>query len=122
MVYFLLAVSALLFALGIRFLGLVARSRQVVDAVRGALAVIRAEDLDDHEKEIRIQKAATRMLLLFGSLLWRTVVLLAIPLLFLALWIALGTISVSETVRIAGSWPFILVASVLTLLALAGQR
>jgi hypothetical protein len=95
----------------IRMSGVANRSVDALQATRQSVAVIASRDLSDGEKEFRIRKAARFMLRALASIaVWS-----AIAIVFAVGIVAAGGLidlyRFDHAVVVAGSWPFIVIAS-----------
>jgi hypothetical protein len=82
MLYLVLVLSVMLFMVGIRMVGLMPRSHEILVDVRAALNVMRSPVLDDSEKEKAIQQAAVKMMVKLFELLVRLLPVLLVPVFF----------------------------------------
>ena len=111
----LLAVAV--FAWLLRVLGAITAAVLVVNESKTAAATIRNPQLSDEQKEQRLQKASLVIFGLFFKLLFLSVIALGVPGLGI---MALDYLGVSETDQVMEamiSWHFILLASVLSVIA-----
>lgn len=117
------AVSILCFMLVFWKIGVVEAARDAIGTAQGAMATVRAPDLDDMDRERAVQAAALRLVTLTGSLILRSAIALVaafVPVL-LAGWAGLSP--TGETLDFMARWDVIVVVTVVVTLGyLAGRR
>ncbi len=101
-----------------RLLRLVARADEVLARSRAALGDMRDPALSDLEKEQRVQGHASRLMLLFVVLTLGLALALGVPLGIVWLADRVGVVSFDATLDLALSWPFLLIACVVTAAAI----
>ncbi len=116
MVWAVLLLSVLLFALGLRCGGVIAEAGKAVRTAREASGVIASRTLTDDEKEQRVQKATLSLFATFFSLIIRLAVCGAIAAAIIYGAELAGMVSADEVWTLSMSWPAIIVASVIVCL------
>lgn len=112
MTYAFLVVSVFLFMLAIRLFGVVPHVREIMADTNTALSVMRSRELDDEEKEERVQKAAIAMMKASVVVITRIAATVAVPVIFVAVPVYFGLYTADEVLVAASNWIFIVVSSV----------
>jgi len=115
-IYAVLWLALLLFTLSVKHVGVVPRVRWAVTELRGAVQVLRSESYGDEAKEAMIQKSALGMVGALASITGRSVLALAIPLVFVALGAFLGLYTREAVLEVASDATFVAVTSAAMLL------
>lgn len=112
MTYAFLAVSVFLFMLAIKLFGVVPQVRKIIAETQMAVGVMRSRELDDEEKEERVQKAAIAMMASCVFVTLRIAATVAVPVIFVAAPVYFGLYTADEVYAAASNWIFIVVSSV----------
>jgi len=118
MSYLFLALSVVVFMVGIKLLGVVTRVHKVIVLSRCAVSTMRAAQLSEDEKEIEIQRAAVEMSKSCISILVRVFLILAVPYALILFGEFLGFYNHEQLVSAATNWMFITVSSIAMVVAL----
>lgn len=117
MSYLFLVLGLVVFVLVVQRLGIVAKVREAVRRMGGAVAVMRATDMPDDDKERALQRAAVRMGIAFLDILARSAAAFAVPLAGLYGGAVAGLYSPDEAMRAAWNPWFLLFLTALAGLA-----
>jgi hypothetical protein len=109
--YILVASSIVLFLIGFRMLRIPAEAQDAIGETRAASAVMRDPNLDDDQKEKRLQKASITLFAKLFSMLLRSAVCILISAVPLVLAIMSGLTVENEVVPLFYSWPVIVASS-----------
>jgi len=107
MTYVVLAVAAVLFLTGLKHTGLIPRVSSAAGVARGALAVLTSAEMTDDAKEAAARTAAVGMFGAFFAILARVTIILGLPILLVAIIIALGVVGGTEVEAAATNWYFL---------------
>jgi hypothetical protein len=113
--FFVLGLLAFLFL--IRRLDIVAKVKEAMRRISGAVAVMRAADVPEREKERALQQAATRMGIAFLDILARSAVALILPLACIYGGALAGLYSPDDAMRVAWDPYFLLFLTVFACVA-----
>lgn len=115
MPYVFLAIATVLFAVGMRLLGIVSQVRHIIADTRAAASVMATKHLSDEQKETAIQAAAIRMLAAFFKIVLLLAVASAVALAAVLLGIGLDLYTAEDAAR-ASLNPIFLVSSAVLLI------
>ena len=118
MVYFFLAAGVVIFIIGLKVTGVVPRVRVVLSSSHDALAVMKAADLDEDEKERAVRSAAVRMFGAFFSILLRVSAICLAPVAFVVLFAYLGLYSGADALEGLSDWYFVTASTLVMVAAL----
>lgn len=122
----LIAITVLsigLFMVAFWLLRIVSVAKDAIATVKGALATMRAPDLDDDAREAAVQKAAVRLITISASLVGRCAFALAAAFVPIYLAHAAGVARMEDSLAFMERWDVILIASLLILAGyLTGKR
>ena len=112
--------SIVTFVIALKVLGVIKAGADVLHVSRTALSVMRDSKLGEEQREIEVQQAAVRLLVLFLSISVRSILVLAAS--FLPIWVmsTLGATTVNDVVLFLSRWDVISVSTVALLLAYLG--
>jgi hypothetical protein len=99
MPYLFLVLGLLVFVFVVQRLGIVAKVTEAAGRMGGAVAVMRAADVPDDDKERALQRAAVRMGIAFLDILARSAAAFAVPLACLYGGAVAGLYSPDEAMR-----------------------
>lgn len=117
MPYLFLVLGLLVFLIAVQRLGIVAKVGEAARRAGGAVAVMRAADVPDLDKERALQQAAARMGVAFLDILVRSTAAFAIPLACIYGGAAAGLYSPDDAMRAAWNPWFLLFLTALAGLA-----
>lgn len=113
MTYLALAIGLLIFFAVIACGRVAQRTLTVGGELRASLWLMRSPELDDDEKEIRIRAMAGRMLSAFLVVAAWSLLAIAAPALAIWLGAKAGLYDIGDVMAAAGSWWFLIAATVL---------
>lgn len=103
------------FIIFMKLFSLAEKSLQVVHISKSAVKIVRNRNLNDHQKEIAMQKHAKELLSLFFSITLGSIVAITIPFAFIWLLEFVGILTVDAVIEITLSLEFIIATLVITI-------
>lgn len=116
MSYLFLTAGLIAFVFAFRMLGIYPKVKALLARTRAAVAVMRATDLSDREKEHEIQRAAVRIGGSFFDILIRSAASLLAPLACVAVGTASGLYATEEAITAAANPYFLLFLTALAII------
>lgn len=104
------------FIILVKLFGLVEKSTKVIGIAQSAASIVRDADIDDHHKEIAMQKYAKELFFLFFSITTISILAIAIPFSFIWLMEIAELLTVNEVIDTTLSLEFIAVTVVLSII------
>ncbi len=122
MIYLVSTLSILLFIIFFLLLKIVTVAKQAINTCNMAMATLTNADLEDEEKEVIIQRASISLLKSFISILFRSLISMAVSIVPILIFDQLDYVKMEETYSFLSRWDVIIVASlIVTLLYLVIQ-
>ena len=109
------ALAILLFAVAFKYSGIYALTLDVIASARAAAGVMKAPDLDDHEREVRVQKASVHLLKRAVQIAFLTAVVAGIPFIALLAFEAVGLVELQEVFALLMRWETIVIVTVVAI-------
>ena len=122
MIYLVSTLSILLFISFFLLLKIVKVAKQAISTCNMAMATITHSDLEDEEKEVIIQRASISLLKSFISILFRSLVSLAISMVPIWAFDQLDYVKMEETFSFLSRWDVITVATLIVTLSYLATR
>jgi len=108
------------FVIALKALGVIKAGADVLHVSRTAVSVMRDSTLDEEQREVEVQQAAVRLLVLFLSITVRSIMVAALSLLPIWIMSVLGATTVNDVVLFLSRWDVISVSTVALLVAYLG--